>query len=157
IRPPYSEWERVFAKTACRCGYVIASGFALGADTIGHRAALLGAGNTICVLPGGLDRPFPPENKDLWEELLSSQRAVMISEAPFGARASSLTLRKRNKLIVACALGVLVAQTSSKGGAMNAFRFAVEAKKPVSTFPPDDTEETSGHETIRSYAIGAVL
>lgn len=157
IRPPYSEWEMMFAKTACHSGYVIVSGFALGADTIGHRTALNEGADTICVLPGGLDRPFPPENKVLWDKLLNSDKAVMISEAPFGARASSLTLRKRNKLIVACALGVLVAQSSAKGGAMNAFRFASEARKPVSTFPSDGTDETSGHEMIRLYVSGAVL
>ena len=53
---------------------------------------------------------------------------ALVSEFPFGTAASSLTLRKRNKLIVAFAQGVLIGQSSAKGGAMNAYRFALEQR-----------------------------
>jgi len=149
IRPPYTDRHREFAEFALERGFTIASGFAIGADAIGHRAAALRTGgNTICVMPGGLDRPFPPEHKDLWDELLKHPGAVFVSEAPFGLRASALTLRKRNKLIVAFALGVLVSQTAVDGGAMNAFRFAVEAHKPVATFSSLEEPDTSGNALI---------
>jgi len=72
----------------------------------------------------------------------------MISELPFGTSASSMNLRKRNKLIVASAQAVLVSQSSQKGGAMNAFRFAVEQHKPVATFEWDQTVSTSGNRMI---------
>ena len=80
IRPPYDALHERFARVACGLGFAIVSGFALGADTIGHRVALESGGSTICVMPGGLDRPFPPENRDLWEELLPYQGSVMVSE-----------------------------------------------------------------------------
>jgi predicted Rossmann fold nucleotide-binding protein DprA/Smf involved in DNA uptake len=99
-------------------------------------------------MPGGLDRPFPPENRPLWDELLLYPGAAFVSELGFGVRASALTLRKRNKLIVAFAKGVLVAQSAKDGGAMNAFRFAVEQKKAVATFAADDSGETSGNRAI---------
>lgn len=137
IREPYSTLHREFVRLAVDRGFAVISGFALGADTIGHRAASEFGGYTVCVMPCGLQRPFPPENKDLWDHLLRSQRATFISEFPFGMRASSMNLRKRNKLIVALAQGVLVSQSSSKGGAMNAYRFAIEQKKPVATFEPE--------------------
>src|SRR5205814_2648333 len=105
-------------------------------------------GNTICVMPCGLDRPFPPENRRLWDEFLRYPGAVFVSELGFGARASALTLRKRNKLIVAFARGVLVAQSAKDGGAMNAYRFAVEQKKPVATFAADAAADTSGNRLI---------
>ena len=62
--------------------------------------------------------------------------------------ASSLTLRKRNKLIAALAKGVLISQSSVKGGAMNTYRFAREQKKPVATFIGDGNEDTSGNNLI---------
>lgn len=71
-----------------------------------------------------------------------------MSEFPFGTGASSLTLRKRNKTIVALSLGVLVSQSAEKGGAMNAFRFAIEEHRPVATFESDGTEEASGNGRI---------
>src|SRR2546422_3011738 len=123
IRPPYEELHRAFSRVACDEGFGISSGFALGADSIGHTAAFEAKGQTICVMPCGLDRPFPPENRDLWDRVLKDEGGVFISEFPFGTRASSLTLRRRNKLIVAAALGVLVSQSSTTGGAMNAYRF----------------------------------
>jgi predicted Rossmann fold nucleotide-binding protein DprA/Smf involved in DNA uptake len=104
------------------------------------------------VMAGGLDRPFPPENKPLWETFLAAGRAVFVSESGFGARASALTLRRRNKLIVALAQGVLVGQSSTSGGAMNAYRFGLEQHKPVTTFEPDGADDTSGNAVIANDA-----
>ena len=146
----YAARHEEFATYAAGMGFAVVSGFALGADTIGHKAAWQAGGKTVCVMPCGLDRPFPPENRKLWDSLLSYPGATMVSEFPFGTAASSLTLRKRNKLIVAVALGVLVSQSSAKGGAMNAYRFALEQHKPVATFEGDGTDKTSGNEVIRT-------
>jgi DNA processing protein len=148
IRSPYNALHAAFARQACAQQTAIISGFALGADTIGHTTAWESKGQTVCVMPGGLDRPFPPENKLLWEKLLEYSGAVFISEFAFGTSASALTLRKRNKGIVALARGVLVSQSSDKGGAMNAFRFALEQHKPVATFAADGNPDTSGNDMI---------
>jgi hypothetical protein len=72
----------------------------------------------------------------------------LVSEFPFGTAASALTLRKRNKMIVAFATGVLVSQSAAKGGAMNAYRFALEQRKPVATFEPIGDERSSGNGLI---------
>lgn len=149
IRRPYSDLQAAFVEAAVEEGFVIVSGFAMGADSIGHRRALQAGGSTICVMPCGADRVFPQENRSLWRQLLDSGRAVFVSEFALGRGADKLTLRKRNKLIVAAAQGVLVAQSSCSGGAMNAFRSGLEQKKPIATFDPDGTDETSGNEEIR--------
>ena len=147
-REPYADAARQFATAATRKGLVVVSGFAMGADSIGHRAAVEAGGRTVCVMPCGLDKVFPPENRGLWEELLAYSGATFVSEFGFGQRASSLFLRKRNKLIVAFAQGVLVAQSATTGGAMNAYRFGREQKKPVATFETDGSEGTSGNALI---------
>lgn len=147
-RDPYASSARKFATTAVRKGLVIVSGFAVGADSIGHVAARDADGFTVCVMPCGLDKVFPPENRSLWEELLAYPGAAFVSEFGFGQRASSLHLRKRNKLIAAFAQGVLVAQSAIDGGAMNAYRFGREQKKPVATFRPDGSKDTTGNAAI---------
>ena len=147
-RDPYASAARTFAEVAARHGSVVVSGFATGADSIGHVAAMQAGGCTVCVMPCGLDQIFPPENKKIWDELLAYPRAVFVSEFGFGQRASSLSLRKRNKLIVAFAQGVLVVQSSLNGGAMNAYRFGREQRKPVATFITDDSEDTTGNDVI---------
>lgn len=148
IREPYSERTREFSLAALREGIVIVSGFALGADSIGHIMAFQAGGRTICVMPCGLDSVFPPENRDLWAKLLRNPKATFVSEFGFGLRASSLSLRKRNKLIVAFSQGILVTQSAIDGGAMNAFRCGREQKKPVATFKPDGSKETLGNAMI---------
>ena len=154
ITATYSGLHADFVDVALQEGFTITSGFAIGADSVGHRRALERGGSTICVMPCGVDLVFPPENRELWRSLLDSGRAVFLSEFAFGRRAESLTLRKRNKLIVAAAQGLLVSQTSISGGAMNAFRFGLEQKKPLATFESDGTEQTSGNQKIIESADG---
>ena len=148
IRDPYARLLAGFARSAVASEFAVVSGFATGADTIAHTAARDAAGATVCVMPGGLDRPFPPENRDLWRAFLEYSGAALVSEFPFGMPTSALTLRKRNKLIVSFALGVVVGQSSSRGGAMNAYRFAVEQHKPIATFDGDGSADTSGNDLI---------
>ena len=147
-REPYASGARAFATIAARKGLVVVSGFALGADSIGHRAAMEANGHTVCVMPCGLDNVFPPENRGFWEELLTYSRATFVSEFGFGQRASALSLRKRNKLIVAFAQGVLVAQSGLGGGAMNAYRFGREQKKVVATLQSDGSPDADGNAAI---------
>ena len=151
-RDPYASCARAFAAIAARRGMVVVSGIAVGADSIGHAAAREVGGRTVCVMPCGLDKVFPPENRMLWEELLAYEGATFVSEFGFGQRASSLRLRKRNKLIVAFAQGVLVAQSATDGGAMNAYRFGRDQKKPVATFSADGSSDTTGNAAIVAAA-----
>ena len=150
IREPYSELQRQFATFAAGKEYNIVSGFALGADTIAHKAAVENNGATVGVMPSGLDRPFPPENKQFWTIVSNYSKGVFVSEFPFGTGANSLNLKKRNKMIVAFAQCVLIAQSAEDGGAMNAYRFAREQKKPVATFVSDGAPDTSGNKFIQN-------
>jgi DNA processing protein len=148
IRPPYTELQTRFARLAVGEGFSVVSGFATGADRWAHEAAWHAGGKTVAVMPSGLDLPFPPENRDLWRALLDYDKAAFVSEFSFATKAAALTLRKRNKMIVAFALGVLVGQSSVKGGAMNAYRFSLEQRKPVATFATDGQADTSGNAAI---------
>jgi DNA processing protein len=147
-RPRYLEQLRRFVSLAVDHQWIVASGFANGADTTAHEAAVASHGGTVLVMPSGLDIPFPPENKGLWAAWQGREGIAMISEFPLGTKASALTLRKRNKTIVGVSLMVLVAQTGRKGGTMNSYRFAVEQKKPVLTFAPDGLADTDGNRLI---------
>ena len=150
VREPYASQTRALAGTLAEIGRVHVSGFAQGTDTIGHNAAINYGGKTLCVMPCGLDRLFPPENRELWQKFLDHPRAVFVSEFGFGQGASTLRLRKRNKLIVALAQEVFVAQSALDGGAMNAYRFSCIQRKPVGTFRSDGTTETGGNALIES-------
>jgi DNA processing protein len=152
IRPRYVKQLKAFSELAAKGGWLVASGFASGADTTAHEAAIAAGGSTVLVMPSGLDIPFPLENRELWKEWQSQRGVAMISEFPLGTRASALTLRKRNKTIVGVSKAVLVAQTSAEGGTMNAYRFALEQRKQILTFPPDSNSDTDGNRLIAEEA-----
>lgn len=152
IRLPYSDAHAAFARHSISRGFTIVSGFATGADIIGHLAAEAEDGKTICVMPSGLDRPFPPEHRDIWKRFILTKGTVFVSEFGFGVGANALNLRKRNKMIAGMAGGVLVSQSAEDGGAMNAYRFGMEQKKPIATFRADGSPETSGNDLIAGSA-----
>ena len=108
----------------CLNGSPVVAGMARGIDTAAHRGALESAGMTIGVLGSGLDRVYPPENAPLFVE--TRRRGLLISQFPFGSAPSPANLRQRNKLIVALAEAVVIAESDVKGGAMIAARSALE-------------------------------
>ena len=105
-------------------GFPVVAGMARGIDTAAHQGALESAGMTIGVLGSGLDRIYPPENAPLYVE--TRQRGLLISQFPFGSAPSPANLRQRNKLIVALAEAVVIAESDVQGGAMIAARSALD-------------------------------
>jgi len=127
--PEGREEARLLASRLCQDKWLIVSGLALGIDRAGHEGALESDGFTIGVLGCGLDRVYPPENKDLIERLFES--GLVVSEFPIGTAISQDNLRKRNKTIVGLSEYVIVGECPYGGGALNAAKAANDQKKPL--------------------------
>ena len=59
-----------FSKELSLYGLTIISGMAKGIDSFAHIGCIEGAGNTIAVLPSGLNNIYPQENKKLFKDIL---------------------------------------------------------------------------------------
>ena len=115
-----------------RSGYTVASGLARGVDAAAHRASL-GTGTTAC-MAGGLDKPFPPENVPLMEEIVDRDGAV-VSEMPFGWVPRARDFPRRNRLIAGLSLGVVVIEAAVRSGSLITARLANEMGRTVFAVP----------------------
>jgi DNA processing protein len=122
-------------------GLTIVSGMARGIDTASHRGALKADGRTIAVLGSGIDVPYPRENKRLMDEIASS--GAVISEFPMGTLPEKGNFPRRNRLISALSLGVIVVEATIDSGSLITVGYALEQGKEVFAVPGNITSRKS--------------
>ena len=121
-------------------GFCIVSGLALGCDTAGHRGALDVDGKTLAFLAHGLDTVYPPQNKDLADEIVD-KGGLLMSEYPIGEPINKYYLVARDRLQAGISQATVVIHTGVDGGTMHAANATLQSNKPlyVVKFQRDDT------------------
>ena len=114
-------------------GVTVISGMARGIDTIAHQACLDGGGRTIAVFGCGLDIIYPPENRDLAEEII--QNGALVSEYYPGTKPDAINFPPRNRIISGLARAVVVVEADEKSGALITAKFAVDQARDVFAIP----------------------
>ena len=132
-------------------GYAIVSGMARGIDAAAHQASL--ATGTIAVLAGGLDHPYPPENLELFNAIPERGGAV-ICEMPMGWEPRARDFPRRNRIIAALGLGLVVVEAAKRSGSLISARFAGELGRLVFAVPgsPLDPRSEGTNGLIRNGA-----
>ena len=82
----------------------------------------------------GLDVVYPPENKELYKQIIKSGGAI-ITEYPLGTKPLKHNFPARNRIISGLSDGVLVIEAKKRSGTLNTASHALDQGKDVFVIP----------------------
>lgn len=112
-------------------GYTVVSGLARGIDTAAHEGALERA--TIACVAGGIDKIYPPENKELHGAI--AKKGLILTESPLGIEPQGGLFPRRNRLISGLSSGVIVVEAALRSGSLITAKFALDQGREVFAVP----------------------
>jgi DNA processing protein len=152
---PYGRWmTEKLSRELARQGVTIVSGMARGIDAVAHMGAISEKGRTIAVLGCGVDVIYPPENKNLFWEIID--HGAILSEFPMGSSPEGGHFPKRNRIISGLSLGVIVIQAGAKSGSLITAGYALEQGREIFAVP-GNVGAGSSQGTHRLIKEGAKL
>lgn len=133
-------------------GIPTVSGMASGIDTAAHQGALEAEGGTVAVWGTGIDRIYPPANKNLAYEI--AEKGLIVSEFPIGTRPYAGNFPRRNRLIAALSQVTLVVEAALESGSLITAGLAAEMGREVMAVPGsiDNPHSKGCHKLIKDGA-----
>jgi DNA processing protein len=114
-------------------GVTVVSGLARGVDSVAHLAALNNGGRTLAVMGSGVDQIYPPEHRNLAEQIID--QGALISDYPPGTAPEAANFPPRNRIISGLAQAVVIVEAGEKSGALITAAFAAEQGRQVFAVP----------------------
>ena len=130
-----------FGAELARRGFTVVSGLAYGIDAAAHKGALDAGGRTISVLGSGVGRIYPQKHTGLAERIV--ENGAVLSEYGLDAEPDAPHFPERNRILSGLALGTLVVESYSEGGALITARLALEQNREVFAVPGAITKDSS--------------
>lgn len=132
-----------FGFMIARANRTVLSGLALGCDTRAHLGCLEAGGNTVAVLPCGLNHVAPVSNRALAERIKESGGCLVSEYAP-DTPPHNFRFVERNRVIVSLSQAVIVMEAEECSGTMHTARFALEQGKTLACYVPESGPVSSG-------------
>lgn len=142
-----------FAYYLSERGFYITSGMAQGIDEAAHEAGIVYQ-RTIAVIGTGIDQIYPSQNRSLQQKIIQSAGTI-VSEFLPETKPLQHNFPRRNRIVSALSLGVLVAEAGLKSGSLITAKAAAEQGKMIFAIPGHIYSESHRdcHQLIREGAI----
>ena len=115
-------------------GITVVSGLALGIDTASHQGALDNKLPTIAVLAHGLNKLYPPQNRQLAKTILMNGGSLL-TEIRSDVQITPGFFPARNRIIAALSDATVVVEASKTGGALITANIAYSYHRDLFAFP----------------------
>lgn len=124
-----------FARALSEAGYLVVSGLARGIDGAAHWGALGPKQEkpTLAVCGTGLDIVYPREHLGLASAI--GRRGLLVSELAPGLGPKACHFPRRNRIIAALSLGILVIEAAERSGSLITARLGCELGREVFAIP----------------------
>lgn len=152
-RTPPAEALAFAGELARHCAAPVVSGLALGVDAAAHHGALDAGLPTLAYVGTGLGMTYPPEHRELEDEIVARGGAVASEQLP-DEPVTKWSLVHRDRLQAAHAAATILVASEIDGGAMQTMRFAKELGRPRFVLDAKGGAPYGGNEHAR--ADGAV-
>ena len=121
-----------------------------GIDTSAHKGSI--SHGTIAVMAGGINNIYPPENKDLYDQIISD--GLLITESSFNTIPKPQHFPNRNRIISGLSLAIIVIEANIKSGSLITARFALEQNREIFAVPgfPLDQRYSGTNKLIKDGA-----
>ncbi len=140
---PYgSGMAELLSRNLAHRNLIIMSGMARGIDTYAHKGALASGKATVAIWGTGIDVIYPKENKSLAEQILATGGCIA-TEQPLGTYPAPPNFPKRNRILSAMSVGVLVVEAAEYSGSRVTARCAIEQNRDVYAVPGNVTNKNS--------------
>jgi len=120
-------------RTLVANGITVVSGLARGIDGVAHKNTIIAGGRTLAVLGSGVDRIYPPEHRQLADEI--AQNGAVLSDYPPGTAPEGGNFPPRNRIISGLSQVVVVIEAGKRSGALITAAFAAEHGRDVFAVP----------------------
>lgn len=133
-------------------GWLVVSGMARGIDAAAHEGALAAGGDTAAVLGTGPETAYPAENAVLHGRI--AREGALVSEFAPGAPAVPGNFPRRNRILAALSVAVLVVECRLRSGALVTAKHALEQGKEIFVTPgrPEDDLAAGPLQLLRQGA-----
>lgn len=112
----------------------VVSGFMRGVDACAHETAMQYGLKTVAVVPCGIDRVCPDDQRELHTKIVQSG-GLILSDLPLGTIPHRWTFVKRNRVVAGLCSAILIVEAASNSGSLITADFARKFGRTVFAVP----------------------